>query len=126
MKHLLFADDSIIFSKATITKAMIIHSLLHKYSMNSGQLVNFSKSAIFFTHNTPRALRDHIASFLQIERWVVRTNFWDFLLLSLDPKRKLLSHSKPKFRAKFWDGRRDCYHMQVKRFLSKLLLSLST
>ncbi|XP_059461931.1 uncharacterized protein LOC132190922 [Corylus avellana] len=49
--HLLFADDLIIFAKATSAEAVIIKSCLDKYCLWSGQAINISKSLVHFSKN---------------------------------------------------------------------------
>jgi hypothetical protein len=50
--HLLFADDLLIFGRASIAEATSIKICLEKYYKWSGQLVTASKSSIHFTKNT--------------------------------------------------------------------------
>jgi hypothetical protein len=50
--HLLFADDLLIFGKATPKEASCIHSCLKKYCLWSGQSINNGKSSIKFSKNT--------------------------------------------------------------------------
>ncbi|XP_059432574.1 uncharacterized protein LOC132165893 [Corylus avellana] len=50
--HLLFADDLIVFAKATSAEAVIIKSCLDKYCLWSGQAINSSKSSVHFSKNT--------------------------------------------------------------------------
>jgi hypothetical protein len=52
INHLLFADDLIIFGKATSSDANSISTCLHKYCSWSGQKVNSGKSSILFSKNT--------------------------------------------------------------------------
>jgi hypothetical protein len=47
--HLLFADDLIIFAKATSAEAIIIKSCLDKYCLWSGQAIKISKSLVHFS-----------------------------------------------------------------------------
>ncbi|KAL5861935.1 hypothetical protein ACOSQ4_003231 [Xanthoceras sorbifolium] len=49
ISHLFFADDSFLFSRARLSDCETIKALLFIYSQASGQLVNFSKSAISFS-----------------------------------------------------------------------------
>lgn len=53
IKHLLFADDAIQFSRANMSEARKVRSILQNYSIASGQMVNLVKSTIFFSPNTP-------------------------------------------------------------------------
>jgi hypothetical protein len=49
--HLLFADDLLIFGKATVLVATSIKSCLDKYCRWYGQMINASKSSIKFSKN---------------------------------------------------------------------------
>jgi hypothetical protein len=49
--HLLFADDVMIFARAKASEAEVILKCLNTYSSWSGQHINVSKSAIFFSTN---------------------------------------------------------------------------
>lgn len=49
VKHLLFTDNSIIFTRATIKDVRILKCILYDYSMASGRVVYLMKSSIFFS-----------------------------------------------------------------------------
>ena len=63
ISHLFFADDSIIFCKASHDNCGVLQSILTSYANASGQVVNGDKTTIFFSHNTPMQQRDSIAIF---------------------------------------------------------------
>lgn len=67
ISHLLFADDCIIFSEASQRGAARIQEILDTYSKGSGQLVNFDKSAIFFSRNCDEHARQLVRQELHIE-----------------------------------------------------------
>lgn len=50
--HLLFVDDCYFFFKAIQTEASNMKSILHKYEMLSGQMMNFNKFDVIFSPNT--------------------------------------------------------------------------
>jgi hypothetical protein len=52
LNHLLFADDLVIFTAVTSSKANTIKKCLDKYSSWSRQTVNITKSNIMFSKNT--------------------------------------------------------------------------
>ena len=49
INHLLFADDSLIFSKATVEECMSLKQIFECYATASGQIFNFEKSSMFFS-----------------------------------------------------------------------------
>lgn len=67
MNHLLFADDSLIFIKANMESATRLNEILEIYGDASGQCVNRSKSSIFFSPNTPTALRQSLKQLLGVQ-----------------------------------------------------------
>ncbi|KAK6119801.1 hypothetical protein DH2020_046456 [Rehmannia glutinosa] len=67
INHLLFADDSIIFSKASPDCAQSIQLLLGKFAAASGQQINFVKSSISFSPNVNDSLRNDICCILGLE-----------------------------------------------------------
>ncbi|XP_075079894.1 uncharacterized protein LOC142165180 [Nicotiana tabacum] len=52
INHLVYADDTIIFSSADATSLRLIMEVLGAYEATSGQLINKSKSALYMHHST--------------------------------------------------------------------------
>ncbi|XP_060962319.1 uncharacterized protein LOC115696532 [Cannabis sativa] len=52
ISHLLFADNSLLFSTTTARSCLAIKAALDLYHQATGQLVNFSKSSVLFSPNT--------------------------------------------------------------------------
>ena len=63
ISHLLFADDSLIFIKATVEDCKNLKSLFECYEKASGQIFNMEKSSMFFSSSTKP---DQIAVIKQI------------------------------------------------------------
>uniref|UniRef100_A0A803PJT8 Reverse transcriptase domain-containing protein n=1 Tax=Cannabis sativa TaxID=3483 RepID=A0A803PJT8_CANSA len=62
ISHLLFADDTLLFARATQTSYNAIKAALQMYNQATGQQVNFSKSSILFSPNTPSHVSDYFYS----------------------------------------------------------------
>lgn len=60
INHLLFADDSVIFGRASNAEMKRIQGLLDIYGKASGQCLNKKKTTIFFSSNTPWEARTQI------------------------------------------------------------------
>jgi hypothetical protein len=66
ISHLLFADDCLIFTQASKRGADRIAAILEDYNRGSGQLVNKSKSAVFFSPNCEQECKADVHESLQI------------------------------------------------------------
>jgi hypothetical protein len=64
--HLFFADDSLLFCRATPQDVEKIQDLLGAYERASGQQVNSDKTTIFFSKGTPQASQAAIQTSLQV------------------------------------------------------------
>ncbi|KAM1949652.1 hypothetical protein ACFX15_009683 [Malus domestica] len=54
ISHLLFADDAVIFCKATEVEVRVILEVLQCYAAASGQIINKEKSSLYFGNQCPR------------------------------------------------------------------------
>ncbi|WOG84407.1 hypothetical protein DCAR_0103590 [Daucus carota subsp. sativus] len=64
--HLLFADDSFLFCKATMEETREIKTILQKYELCSGQAINFQKSGIYFSANVRVDKQEEIKNMLEV------------------------------------------------------------
>lgn len=64
VSHLFFADDSLLFCKATNCECRKLVEILELYEAASRQKVNTEKSSIFFNHNTPQERRRDVIDIL--------------------------------------------------------------
>ena len=60
VSHLLFADDSLIFGRASLEECAKIQRVLQIYEQSSGQKLNRSKTSLFFSPNTADELMESI------------------------------------------------------------------
>lgn len=66
VSHLLFADDCIVFSHASTVGAERLKDILENYKRGSGQMINPSKSAIFFSANCSADMKQVMHQMLNI------------------------------------------------------------
>ena len=67
ISHLLFADDSLFFSKAQKEECQTILRILKEYEVVSGQLINFDNSSIQFGHKIEESARHELRDILGIQ-----------------------------------------------------------
>ena len=75
MNHLLFADDSLLFFRASVNGAEEVSNLLNTYCMASGQRINKDKSSIFFSKGCPQIVRDAVKGCLQVPNESLRDRY---------------------------------------------------
>jgi hypothetical protein len=66
VNHLLFADDSLLFVKASEERAQEAKALFDKYCEALGQRVNLDKSSVFFSKSCPESTRHSVKTILQV------------------------------------------------------------
>jgi hypothetical protein len=63
VSHLFFADDSLIFCRATNTECQALQDILTLYESASGQKINTAKTALFFSQNASPIVKASILNF---------------------------------------------------------------
>ncbi|KAM2153616.1 hypothetical protein ACFX1Q_045540 [Malus domestica] len=66
ISHIFFADDTLLFLKANRQNCYSLVQLIDDYCAASGQAVNFQKSSVFFSSNTPSELSRELGHILQM------------------------------------------------------------
>ncbi|KAL0298520.1 UNVERIFIED_CONTAM: putative mitochondrial protein [Sesamum radiatum] len=64
ISHLLFADDTMVFSPADLPTVHAIRQILNVYKLASGQEINLHKSSAVFSRNTPLDIQRDLAEAL--------------------------------------------------------------
>ena len=60
ISHLFFANDSIVFCRATVDEGRRILQVLEDYEVESGQKLNKDNTSLFFSKNTKREVQEQI------------------------------------------------------------------
>jgi hypothetical protein len=68
ISHLLFADDTLLFFKASEDQAIRVKSTLDKYASCTGQLINPNKCSILFSDSCPQETQVVIRNLLLVEQ----------------------------------------------------------
>lgn len=58
--NLLFANDSLLFCRATRTEVEVVAEILKIYAQASGQCINLEKSSVYFSSNTLNGQKEEI------------------------------------------------------------------
>lgn len=66
LTHLFFADDSLLFLKATSQNCRVVSQILKSYCKASGQVVNLEKSNLFFSPNTLAEVKEEMRAALNV------------------------------------------------------------
>jgi len=105
--YLLFADDSLLFYNASLSKCHIIKEILQAYELASGQKINSDKSSIFFNTNSPQSLREEIKQFFNANSNVPLEKYLDLPPIIGRRKKQAFEDIKSKVQSKLngWKGK---------------------
>jgi hypothetical protein len=98
--HLFFADDVIIFARAKANEAGVILKCLNTYSSWSGQNINVSKSAIFFSRNCSSSSKDAVNGILHLALLPSKAKYLGIPLLMHRRKKDSFIELKDRILAK--------------------------
>ena len=66
ISHLMFANDIVLFMRASLVKAQHLWEGLHKFEVWSSQKINIQKYMLSFSWNTLRQLKENNRNFMQM------------------------------------------------------------
>ncbi|XP_074346258.1 uncharacterized protein LOC141685032 [Apium graveolens] len=98
--HLLFADDSFLFFKASAEEATSVKEILNQYEFFSVQPVNYQKSAIFFSSNVRTDKQAEIKNILQVHNDIGNSKYLGLPSLIGKSKKSVFNYLKDKIWAK--------------------------
>jgi hypothetical protein len=76
LSHLFFADDAILFTKATVSQARVVKEVLDRFCAMSGLKISLNKSKFCTSAGVCRRSRDNIAATTQIHATDRFENTW--------------------------------------------------
>lgn len=116
ISHLLFADDSVIFSKASVEGVEVIKKVLRVYEEASGQMVNFDKTTVSFSKGVSVERRGALASLLGVQAVDIHDKYLGLPTVVGRSKKVLTKGVREKLwkRLQGWKGR--IYLRRVGRF----------
>jgi hypothetical protein len=99
---LLFADDLILYGKATIEEAHAIKTILYDFCQKSGQTSNLHKSSIYFSRNVPMNIKSQIHGIFPVATLQPNTmHLGHPMIFSHKDKNKAYNFIYNKFLVKF-------------------------
>ncbi|GLU21286.1 hypothetical protein SLE2022_374320 [Rubroshorea leprosula] len=97
ISHLLFADDSFLFLRATETETRNLMEILQKYELMSGQMVNLRKSSVSYSSNVQSRTRMRIVDILGMDETVHQGRYLGFPIYVGRSRSTAFSGLKSKF-----------------------------
>ena len=68
ISHLLFADDSLLFARATRQECLEVVDLFNKYEEASGQKINYDKSEVSFSRGVSVEQKEDLLGLLNMRQ----------------------------------------------------------
>jgi hypothetical protein len=75
ISHLLFADDSIFFTRANDKCINSLKYVLQTYSQVSGQRINLQKSSLYFGYHCPDDIKQKVMNSLNVQNEATQSNY---------------------------------------------------
>ena len=116
LTHILFADDSLLFCRATIEECQWVLDILDVYGSCSRQQINWSKTTIFFSKSTTDVTRNQIKLALGVLEIIQYERYLGLPSLVGRNKKASFNYIKDRVWKKLQVGRRNSYHKLEGRY----------
>ncbi|GJX19748.1 reverse transcriptase [Tanacetum coccineum] len=116
ISHVFFADDSLFFLKAKASECDCLIGLIDQYCKASGQSINFSKSEVTFSPNTPMDEQQYFCNRIGVKRMDPHTRYLGLPSIHGRNKGGLFLFILDKVLKKCKDENKGFYRKLVVRF----------
>ena len=94
--HLFFADDSLLFCKASRQECQKLTEILELYEAALGQKINADKSSVSFSHNAPSGLKNEVLDILGPMQDQRHSKYLGLLLIIGKSRKEIFAEVKEK------------------------------
>ncbi|POO03847.1 LOW QUALITY PROTEIN: hypothetical protein TorRG33x02_001510, partial [Trema orientale] len=122
ISHLFFADDSLVFTRATIQDAEILHRILSWYERASSQKINLEKSVITLSLNTDISTTQAILQILGLTSVQSHDRYLGLPSVVSRNKRKTFEYILERIRKRVQSWRRGLFSSGGREILIKAVL----
>ena len=122
LTHLLFADDSLLFCRATIEECNRVLDILDVYGKCSGQQINRSKTTIFFSKSTKVESRNQIKLALGVPEIIQYEKYLGLPLLVGRNKKASFNYIKERIWKKLQGWKEKLLFQAIREILIKAVV----
>jgi hypothetical protein len=119
ISHLLFADDSLLFARASVTEAETIMQVLQNYQQASGQLVSLDKSEVSFSRNVLNIEKEMICNKIEVKVVTFHTRYIGLPVMFGRSKKEVFSFVQDRIWKKLKGWKEKCLSRAGKETLIK-------
>lgn len=115
VNHLLFADDNMLYAKASTQACNMIQEVIEIYSRASSQVVSMAKSYVVFSKNVKVEVQEVLAEVLGMEVVVVHERYLGLPTYVGRKKSESFQYIKDRLEVKFLHGKANALVEQEKK-----------
>lgn len=121
ISHLLFADDSFLFFRASEKELLCMKKLLEDYESASGLAINYQKSEILFSRNVPTDTKESLSSILGVQQSIGNGKYLGLPSMIDQNKKSIFNFIKDKVWKKIFSWNSRMLYMASREVLIKVV-----